>query len=100
MFKHYAMFLAVFELCRVALVIILNIFALFLDNFDDLGDGWGMTIIKLNVFKEQFAMGNRQLGVGKELRFIKSWDYKMEMLNISLMFIAYPLFTFGVEGSW
>jgi len=45
-----------------------------------------------NHFKEQMAMGNRQLGEGKELRFIKSWDYKLEMLNISAQFVAYPLF--------
>jgi len=37
-----------------------------------------------DMFKEQMAMGNRQLGEGIELRFLKSWDYKMEMLNISL----------------
>ena len=65
-----------------------------------LWDGLGDTIIKYNAFKEQYGMGNRQLGKGKELRFIKSWDYKMEMLNISLMFVAYPLLTFGVENSW
>jgi len=100
MFKHYAFFLVVFELCRVFLVIIMNILAFFFDNYDELWDGLGDTIIKYNAFKEQYGMGNRQLGKGKELRFIKSWDYKMEMLNISLMFVAYPLLTFGVENSW
>jgi len=94
MFKYYTTFLVIFELCRVFLVIFMNMLALIFDKLPRMNLGFYnmYSILDLNVFKEQMAMGNRQLGAGKELRFIKSWDYKLEMLNISAQFIAYPLF--------
>lgn len=64
------------------------------------GTGLGNTLQDTMVFKETMGIGNRQEGAGKEIRFIKSWDYKLEMLNISLQAIAYPLLHFGVENSW
>ena len=113
MLKYYAQFLALFQLGRVFMVILIDILALAFDSADDLWHGnneyvysaegqtgLGDTIQEAKIYKEQYAMGNRQQGKGKWLRFIKSWDYKMEMLNISLQAIAYPLLHFGVEGSW
>lgn len=126
MFKHYALFLAVFELGRVVVVLFMQMLAFIFDSAEYLwvydiytggqqfkgsptthwlntspgGTGLGNTLQDTMIFKESMAIGNRQQGAGKYLRFIKSWDYKLEMLNISLQAIAYPLLHFGVENSW
>ena len=94
MFKYFTTFLAIFELSRVFIVISMNIVALIFDRWwpENAGGEFISPVNDYNHFKEQMAMGNRILGVGKELRFIKSWDYKLEMLNISAQFVAYPLF--------
>ena len=88
--KHFSTFLALFELCRVGLVILITVVSLIFDRvttvttWDTLNDN-GLAEQDYNMFKDQMAMGNRQSGKhGIEVRFLKSWDYKMEMLNISL----------------
>jgi len=103
--KHFSTFLVIFELCRVGLVLIMGVIALFFDRvtvsaFDTTWNDNAIAKQDKKRFKEQYAIGNKQLGEGVELRFLKSWDYKMEMLNISLQAIAYPLLHFGIEGSW
>lgn len=88
--KHFSTFLVLFELCRVGLVILITVVSLIFDRvttvttWDTLNDN-GIAEQDYNMFKDQMAMGNRQSGKhGIEVRFLKSWDYKMEMLNISL----------------
>ena len=93
MFSYVTMGLAIVEFVRIVFVILMECFALMLDKFDN-------KYALLDNFKEQGGFGSFHSAKGKDHFEMVDVDFRLEMANVAIQFVIFPLFNYGINNYW
>ena len=85
--------LAIVEFLRIVTVILMECFALMLDKFDT-------KYALLDNFKEQGGFGSFHSAKGKDHFEMVDVDFRLEMANVAIQFVIFPLFNYGINNYW
>jgi len=103
LFGDVAMALAIIELGRILLVIIMQCMALIVDKWDNPSSTTGKMYSKYDYFHVLNGWAVERTGgtsshktVGDHLWF----DRNLEIMNISIQFLAFPLYNYGINNYW
>jgi hypothetical protein len=92
-FSYVTLGLAIVQLMRIILVLVMYCFSLILDNFDEKG-------LLHDHFGDIGSFGHEFVKKGNEHFSLPDMDYNMEMMNISVQFVIFPLFNYGINNYW